>query len=884
MTINKKMLKLRLENFRHWESLALEIPLGQITLIKGVSGTGKTTILESIVWCLYGKLQKVAPWHNENAKTHVSLSMNDIVIDRRRNPSKDKKPFIVNHRGIIYEDAAAQSVVNNLFGNYDIWLASCYVIQTERNAFLATPNSGKMELLNSLAFHEEDPSIFIDRLDTEISQTETLYQSRLSVFTNKLNDFSTRYVSVDVTKALSQEQINILRNRITELQSERNKLLEQDKQRNIALGMYNNVQQQIRNLENKTFEIPKSSFSNDLSSLESTISNLQSILPLLQRRDDLFNEVNKLKQSLSSFSMATNTNTNMFTEQDYQEAFKQELKIQEFINICRSLNIPYEEKSIHDTIESYRNLLANQERGRLESELSVLQTKLQQLQIPMNWPAIIFPEVVPRVIASPKHIPINHLNEEIAELSSKQGALQSHIQHLQKSHDVIACPKCKEGLRYQNGSLQIAEGGPIDKNELVQAQQEYQTLAKRISELQKEIQSIALKEQQEKAVYNTEKSQEQQRLNFLRNQIVQLETEQNRRSLLENDRQKQIIETQNSISKLQDTIQSLPVITGPFRLLSKIEIDNVQGIINRLQNITIILPPINSSSYIRSAITYQDVKIKYDATVQSLDSHNLNIPESYRTSSVIQLQTYINQAKSYLLQVKSILDEKLSHEKLLGTLHEQLQKIVIPNDVTQDLENNNRDINDMEKKIIDGEKANKILLEHVQITKEREEVVEINTKLVDLQSLRQCAVETECHVLQQVVDSINASIRDVCESMFDKDIAITLSLFKTMKSNKNVKPVVNFSIAYKGGTSISINDISGGEKDRVSLALTLALSRLSSCPLLMLDESFASFDTSLKDAAIRIIRENTNNTVLIAMHEGVEGIYDHVIDLDEMKK
>ncbi len=55
--------------------------------------------------------------------------------------------------------------------------------------------------------------------------------------------------------------------------------------------------------------------------------------------------------------------------------------------------------------------------------------------------------------------------------------------------------------------------------------------------------------------------------------------------------------------------------------------------------------------------------------------------------------------------------------------------------------------------------------------------------------------------------------------------------------------------------------MSGGEGDRASLALTLALNRLSSCPLLMLDESIASLDLNMKEAAIRTIRENTNNTV-----------------------
>ena len=76
--------------------------------------------------------------------------------------------------------------------------------------------------------------------------------------------------------------------------------------------------------------------------------------------------------------------------------------------------------------------------------------------------------------------------------------------------------------------------------------------------------------------------------------------------------------------------------------------------------------------------------------------------------------------------------------------------------------------------------------------------------------------------------------------------------------------------------------MSGGEGDRASLALTLALNRLSSCPILMLDESLASLDLTMKEAAIRTIRENTNTTVLVIMHDGIEGIYDATISIDEM--
>ena len=167
---------------------------------------------------------------------------------------------------------------------------------------------------------------------------------------------------------------------------------------------------------------------------------------------------------------------------------------------------------------------------------------------------------------------------------------------------------------------------------------------------------------------------------------------------------------------------------------------------------------------------------------------------------------------------------------------------------------------------------------------EREKLVKINEYLGNLQKFKQCAMETECQVLQHVVDSINSNIEGVCMPIFEDDISVTLKLFKRMKSTNNVKPTVNFDIAYKNGIYDNINQISGGEADRVSLALTLALSRLSTCPIIMLDESLAGLDLTMKETVISTLAENSDKAVIVIMHDGVEGIFSNAISIDEIEK
>jgi DNA repair exonuclease SbcCD ATPase subunit len=77
--------------------------------------------------------------------------------------------------------------------------------------------------------------------------------------------------------------------------------------------------------------------------------------------------------------------------------------------------------------------------------------------------------------------------------------------------------------------------------------------------------------------------------------------------------------------------------------------------------------------------------------------------------------------------------------------------------------------------------------------------------------------------------------------------------------------------------------MSGGEGDRASIALTLALNRLSACPLIMLDESLDSLDLDMKETTIQTIRETTEATVLVIDYGMPEGYFDRVIDVDLLK-
>jgi DNA repair exonuclease SbcCD ATPase subunit len=895
------MLRVSLHQFRCWESLTIEIPLNGVTLIKGNSGAGKTTILQAIVWCLYGNIRLVAPNHIDKAKTRVIVELpyslngtSDILtINRQKNPGR----LVLTHGTNSYEDKVAQSLIDDLFGTYDIWLASCYIGQGCRNSFLTAPNTGKMEFLNNIAFHEEDPTTYIERIDAAITEADLEYKNKLAIFTNNLNSFQTLLSTTDTTKALTPEQIATTTRQIESLTQEQASLNAIKTQRDIQIAVLTNVQKQLTQANNTVITIPKAddtltALNHQYGTLscdtcievEACVKRVMDIIPMLQRRDDLVVETKKYEYQLVPY---VNHDPSLhYTPDDYRNTVSRETTIRDTQRTVQNLGLLYSESHIRDTIQHHRNTLSSQERLKLEQQRDMLQNRITTLEHIKPMPPLQFPEIIPQNIAMPDYsrYDTTTLSEELTELSKKHGAISAHIQHIQRGHDVIQCPQCKSSLRHQHNTLILADTEPVNLDELAAAKQQLSVIDASIVRTRQSIQSLKNDESRMRTSYETSIVEEQKRLNNLRERIKQLEFEQQRRDIAEQDRIKQIQDYRHQLEKLSESILLIPEVIGSYKVLTAIEIDQTHALIARLSNIHIISSPSVPSQQIESYLKYHDLLQQQATAIRTHQEYIETIPIAFRSESVRNVQVYLEKLRSYWSRIRESSEEQIRLNRLKISFEEQIRAITnqIGFDPQSEIELITTQIAQLQQNLVLSTAAHQAIQYHAQITREREEVVNLNTALSDLGTFRQYAVETECRILQQIVDSINVSIQSVCTSLFDRDISIALSLFKTLKTTKNVKPVVNFAISYQGGSFDNISQMSGGEGDRASLALTLALKRLSSCPLLMLDESLASLDLNMKEASIRTIRENLNETVLIVMHDGIEGVFQNVIDLDDI--
>ena len=156
-----------------------------------------------------------------------------------------------------------------------------------------------------------------------------------------------------------------------------------------------------------------------------------------------------------------------------------------------------------------------------------------------------------------------------------------------------------------------------------------------------------------------------------------------------------------------------------------------------------------------------------------------------------------------------------------------------------------------------------------------------NSELASLVKLKEICTKAESHVLLETIQNINRIMDAELKGLFDSEIKVTLETTKQLKTKDARRYQLNCNINYKGFNYDDISSLSGGEGDRVSLAMVCALNRISGSRILILDETISSMDSELKLDVLDALRALGNSRlILVVNHEGVLGAFDEIIDVN----
>lgn len=832
------MIQLILHKFKCWDDLTIDIPINQITLIKGKSGVGKSSILNAIEWVLYGEFKKVGPRHTPNAKTSVTLKTDMIQVTRTRNPNK----LTLEHDLIHYEDVNAQTKINQMYGVYEIWLMTSYMKQICQNYFLMSANSAKIELLNKISFHDEDPNEYIDKIDKSLEQNKTLQQYKLELFNKKIN------LEYDESKIFNYNPEHLELLKIKEL-----KFIDLKNKYDIQQGIKTSKEYELKNLNLKLNQLVRPIFTETLT--DSYYHNLitkdnlllsetclqQLSETCLQQLQEHLKELININQNLSllkniKFELEKYKDVNLpegeYTLTDLQETTANEKLYYDNEALFKSLDIDHD--TVNDYIDHLNDVLSSQERLYKEIELDNLM--LEKLTIEQEL------KNVTNILSSIDIDEPNDLEQNLYDLNLKQQSLQHQLQHLLETKDAIKCPHCDQNVLYKKGLLIKVTNNNDVKNDIEQIQNNLKLNQQNIILLKNNIEKLKL-------IAKTN------RLKYEKSLLLKENYEENYNKI------------NTTINNLTLQISELP--ESEHSLLTNDEKNQIYKVLGRLKNIKIVNLPLISSETIKNYLNMKTLVSKKLALLEQYEQLSLRIPKIYdKESNVDLLKKYLTNYENYIHQYNYL---KMSIDQI--KIDDSLEN------PCEDLNNIQMEIKEYEYKINEHFEHVKRKEDHLQYIKEKKELDHLTTKVDYLTQLKTRAINVECEILKNIVNNINFNMYDICMSMFEHDIKIDMELYKNLK-NKKVKQDVNFNIIYKGCKFDSIQELSPGEQDRCSLSLTLALNKLSSSQLVIFDESMKSLNTELKQDIITTIKEHIHCTVLIVEHSGLEGVADHIIDVE----
>ena len=931
-------MKLTLLYFRCYEKATFEFTPGKITLISGPSGIGKSTILQAIYWGLYGSLRHAYHHAHKNEKYSVILEFKDFIIYRQGHPNLLR---ITLSDGNKYEDKVAQQIIDHSYQSKEIWKSCSYLDQGGRCTLISASNAERMDLLNKLAFGTDTPDQYLEKIESAIKTEEVGYSQKETILQYECDQLTRKLQQKFLPKItpIPENEINTTKLQISTLQSQTLTLEQQRSEQQRLQVKYDLVSSNLMKLKSELQSIPSSPPS-AIENIGKTITDLHQRIEIRKQQDSfrsLKNEhISVCQQTESVIDQLNrcdqNWSSHIVNQNDLSQIQFQDSWYNYGIDMCQQYNMPYSKESVKQQITALQQQVTSQQKKetylQLKKELNDVQFQISQIEFELNKHCVNWNDMnisendLPDIqrqdswynygINICQKYNIDYNLNTINELKSKHVSkerLQAHldlqsletqltncessdlkkiheseiynakqkISQLEATKDILTCPHCSKPVRYHDRSLHKADTFPVSNDELIKAQQHLQILQYgwnneqyrkniqiRIDSLNKIRGNV-----DEINVYLKLENFDQMMQDLSNLQIV-------KKPKISYNQSQQIIKYQ----KLNIAIMKIKNQLGLFD--SSIENDNfnineIQSIIQNLSGLTLVDRP--KVDYLTAQLIIQHNELNNRKNKLESMLPKIEITEKLTVEELNSMLIHKTQEQQKIdhneHQRQQLIQSQLELEKQLTTI------ILIPN-IEEKYQNHLKTITELINKLNDSKYIHEIHSQHLALTSKRESLIQQHTSLLGLRRLQSTAIEVECQHLQAAVNGINIILEQLLNRLFEIPITVELRLFKKLKTQKRIKPQINLSVLYRGVEYDSLNYLSGGEADRVSLALIMSLNQVSSSRFLLLDETMSSLDQELRNDCLNGVKEliGANQYAICINHEDTEGEYDSIIRLN----
>jgi len=589
--------------------------------------------------------------------------------------------------------------------------------------------------------------------------------------------------------------------------------------------------------------------------------NYKNLEDTLKQFDDIIDEINNIGHTKFNRNDEWNTKS---IEDKYNN-----MKI-----LATELNFPTDETELNNDNNKINDKLNNIILG-IKEEINTLNKLEQEIKIRETL------NILNNQYKT--YININEVtDDEINNLGKK-------IHELRQGLNILECPHCNGSLRIQGHKLLPSELHKINPSEI----QENEKLLRELNSIKsKYVEKINLEKQIKSFKQLITSNGEYEKVDDILNKKIELNEKLRKYESLE--------------------IIKLPKYSSKFisRYLSYIEIKKSYDEFLKTNNIKKVVDAYEKlGNKLETSVNkeFNDIereKMEFDENLYNMNE-TINKMEEYR-NKIINIKNNLEKEKyNYNINNKKFDDEEIEYMRKKSqndiNINNFMSIVTKINDYDKELSDKynelkiyqNDIINDIDEQInsvtINIENSKQYLQKSMicdslyerqtQLNVKRNKILRLYKDITTLGTFRQISIDLECKLLQSTVDRINVIMNDILEEIFEKSITVTLKLYKKIKSNKRIKPSVNLTVSYNGVEYDGVNMLSGGESDRISIAIIIAMNRISTSPFLLLDEAMKSINDSLRFKSIKSLRNILGDfkTIICVNHEDTEGNYDYVI-------
>ncbi len=848
-------MKIKLHNFRCYTDAQFDLPDFGLVLLSGDSGSGKSTLLKAILYALFGSRGVRKPYSFGTTSCSVTLEFIGMKIHRTNRPNR----VVVGD----LEDAAAQAFIDEKLGaGYNEFLISSYIAQKNNSSVLSLPQTEQLHMIKTLSFEQNE--VYREKLKEMLRvSSDKLLEKRTEV------QFSQREVdriceTLDPVKFPLGEEVDNqdevierYRARMRSFNTRISNLLQDSSKWNKELLDHQQAEAEL------DMSIEKLTDANDrLSTINTRHEQLQELLQ--DTPDDLELEINNTELVIRFLELLKECEV-LQEQYNKVQADEEEERETRTIELEKTLWKEKDCQTATTDLEQFREQLLLWDQytvavKELDSIVKVVKNGDFKSSCLLQECVVKVVKEVRSVAASRilQKVVVEHYTKLIKRVEKEKERLAIAAEKLALERELVYCPECDSALRWQEGALVTVQNHKsVDLTEL--GDRDY---AVEIKEIEKKV-----------TEQDAEKSEHDKMLQRARAIVIPDIGDINGRKIKQEIKRltsfiaqnKQWEEELRQIKKRQMT----PALKGLRRQL------DAKGA--ELEDVGESLPCMSPTHSIR---------IKKDLQCLRKDLHNLG-------EQLASHQKHVSEMTKITTEMNKMENKAEVYEKKVQELTRKVASINVK-EIKTKITSINNDFSKAKKKQTKDEALNKKVDQFLVFREQQKELerwekklrqVNKQTKTAEMKhtanlTLKEKYVQAEIMALESTIGSINEHTSYYLDTFFaDHQLSATLQAVYKGKKLQTLK--INTVINYKGNEYDNINQMSGGEFDRCTLASICGINSMLGSPILILDESLASLDADTNTEIIRFLSDlGQDKLILVCSHEAVQGIFNVIIRVD----